>query len=448
MQIAEQRILSFVRFAELNKWSANSTTFEWMKSSYPLVPLSKVLKRVKKPITVENDKLYKRVTVRLYGQGAYKRDELYGKEIGTKRQFIAQKGQLILSRIDARNGAVGIVSKDLNGAIVTNDFWLFDVKGAMPQYLMLVLSSDRFQQYWQTQSSGTTNRQRVDEEAFLESRIILPAIEIQKSLLDNYNSKIELAQNMRDRISSLQHQIWDYLLKELHISFDAISSEGLISLVKFKEITRWDPQYLLNNISVCSDEKMVNLSDVISDFMVDTSGRSLRISPQNYQENRFTYIGMENVEKNTGKAAPQAVLGKDILSQTVRVPPNYVIYGKLRPYLNKYWENSGPLDNVICSSEFFVFNTKGVERKYFIEVLSSQIIQRQLSFLYTGGRMPRINESDFMGLRIPLPSKDKQIRIVEYILKLRNNICELEKQISLSVCSAKKDFEEAVFGEA
>lgn len=30
-----------------------------------------------------------------------------------------------------------------------------------------------------------------------------------------------------------------------------------------------------------------------------------------------------------------------------------IIYGKLRPYLNKYWENRSATKNVVCSSEFF-----------------------------------------------------------------------------------------------
>ena len=34
-----------------------------------------------------------------------------------------------------------------------------------------------------------------------------------------------------------------------------------------------------------------------------------------------------------------------------------------------------------------------------MEILSSTIIQEQLTPLYSGARMPRINESDFMGLK-------------------------------------------------
>ena len=209
-------ILKTVNFANLSRWSVNSTLAQKINSNYPLVPLSQVMKRIKEPIYVKNDTLYKRITVRLYGLGVLQRDELYGRDIGTKKQFIARKGQLIISRIDARNGAFGIVPDELDGAIVTNDFWLFDVINAIPQYLSLVLSSEFFQQYWGSQSSGTTNRQRVDEDDFLMSKITLPSISIQEKLLTEYNSMKATAKCYEDKIVELNNQISTYL-KQLRL---------------------------------------------------------------------------------------------------------------------------------------------------------------------------------------------------------------------------------------
>ena len=217
-------LLKAVRFTNLNKWSANYALFTKIESAYPLVPLSNVLKRVKNSVVIEDEVLYKRITVRLYGQGVLKRDELYGKEIGTKKQFVAQEGQLIISRIDARNGAVGIVTPELDGAIVTNDFWLFDVQNALPQYLTLVLSSERFQQYWGTQSSGTTNRQRVGEEDFLKAKIVLPPLKTQKEILNKYNTAIALCKKNADDVKNLEQKIETYWLDVLGVKIVDILS--------------------------------------------------------------------------------------------------------------------------------------------------------------------------------------------------------------------------------
>lgn len=92
--------------------------------------------------------------------------------------------------------------------------------------------------------------------------------------------------------------------------------------------------------------------------------------------------------------------------------------------------------------------TKTFTRDDFTKILSSTIIQEQLTPLYSGARMPRINESDFMGLKIPLPSPQKQQEIVDYISEVRRKIATLQLQIPLHSQRAKKEFEEAVFGEA
>ena len=84
MLMAEQTLLHAVRFADLTKWSPNVSVFDQMQTNDPLVPLTKLLTRAKVPVDVEDDQLYKRITVRLYGQGVLQRDQIYGKSIGTK----------------------------------------------------------------------------------------------------------------------------------------------------------------------------------------------------------------------------------------------------------------------------------------------------------------------------------------------------------------------------
>lgn len=347
-------------------------------------------------------------------------------DIKTKKQYYVKAGQLAVSKIDARNGAFGIVPPEADGAIITGNFWVYDVNPEIANidYLILLLSSNVFVQAWQDCSNGSGNRLYLQEEKFLNYKIPMPEADVQKDLIRKYNTQLAEAKKDQDSIDNLQYQIEQYILKKLGISFKRSSFNGLIGTTYYKNLTRWDPTYLSNKIIINSNEKMIDMAAVIAHFMVDTSGKRLRINTKEDPDKKFAYIGMEHVEKNTGKVFMQQISGKDILSQTVRVPYDYIIYGKLRPYLNKYWENRSATKNVVCSSEFFVFDTKNINRIYFMEILSSTIIQEQLTPLYSGARMPRINESDFMGLKIPLPSPQKQQEIVDFFCTacLRINI--------------------------
>src|SRR5690606_9175884 len=149
----------------------------------------------------------------------------------------------------------------------------------------------------------------------------------------------------------------------------------------------------------------------------------------------FRYIGMEHIEKDSGVLLElNEVKGKEIKSQTLRVPYNYLIFGKLRPYLNKYWLNDTDFDNIICSSEFFVFDvTEDVDRLFFKYVLSSNFIQAQIADKSSGARMPRINESIFYNLKFPLPKIETQKEIASKISQMLNQIESLNNQSEVNI---------------
>ena len=139
--VNEFSILKFILFSELEKWNISEILNGKISGKYKSQPLTNFLVRNKEAIEIKRDVLYKQITIHQFGEGVSLRCEKYGKDIKTKRQFVAKKGQFIISRIDARNGSFGIVPDSLDGAIVTNDFWLFDIKNAVSQFLVLLLSS-------------------------------------------------------------------------------------------------------------------------------------------------------------------------------------------------------------------------------------------------------------------------------------------------------------------
>lgn len=164
------------------------------------LPLSKLLIRNKTPINIESSIVYKRATIKLYGKGLSIRDEEVGSKINTKKQFLIKKDQLLLSKIDARSGAFGIVPKELDGAIITGNFWAFDINENFVNrdYLSYLLSSKKFYSICKDASSGVTNRKYLNETKFLAMEIELPKIEDQNKLiteLNNYKNKIDELQN-------------------------------------------------------------------------------------------------------------------------------------------------------------------------------------------------------------------------------------------------------------
>jgi type I restriction enzyme S subunit len=147
--------------------------------------LGDVLKRSEESIVLQADSEYSEITVKLWGKGVILRGRVMGATIAGSRRFCARAGQFILSRIDARNGAIGIVPSGLDGAVVTNDFPLFnlDIQRIDPNYLGWLGRTSGFVELCRRASEGTTNRVRLQEDRFLRLEISLPPLAEQQRVL-------------------------------------------------------------------------------------------------------------------------------------------------------------------------------------------------------------------------------------------------------------------------
>jgi type I restriction enzyme S subunit len=166
------------------------------------VPLGSLLKKSEEVIWPVADVRYTEVTVRLWGRGVVARGDVDGLQLVGQRRFRARPGQFIASRIDARNGALGVVPTSLDGAIVTNDFPLFDVdpERLEPAFLNWLSRTERFVELCRRASEGTTNRVRLKEERFLALEIALPAVEEQRRIVARIEAiagKIDEARRLR-----------------------------------------------------------------------------------------------------------------------------------------------------------------------------------------------------------------------------------------------------------
>ena len=149
------------------------------------------LKRVRVPVQIEDGKLYKRVTIKIKHQGISVRDEVFGIEIGTKSQFIVKEGLFLMSKIDARYGAFGIIPSEVDGGIITGNFWAYEVDKSVVniECFNLFISSQSFYDICEKASSGTTHRKYISEDIFLNLEIELPIFTDQLKLVEDFKCK-------------------------------------------------------------------------------------------------------------------------------------------------------------------------------------------------------------------------------------------------------------------
>jgi type I restriction enzyme S subunit len=136
------------------------------------------------------------------------------------------------------------------------------------------------------------------------------------------------------------------------------------------------------------------------------------LMPSDYPTKRFRYVGMEHLEAGQW-AEPQGVevSGAEIRSQVVFFRPGLVLYGKLRPYLNKVLV---PRYEGVASTEFVPIAPR-------LDVLSPEYLGAYLrtprfvayaTASTTGSRQPRTRLDALWSAPQPQPPHKQKRRIV------------------------------------
>ena len=204
---------------------------------WPSIPFGQLLTRVKDDIAVDDLTIYSRVTIRMNGNGVLLRDRVVGSEIGTKRQFVARAGQFVLSKIDARNGAFGVVPPECDNAIVTGNFWVFqfDVDRVCSSYFRYLSRSPKFVDACVRASDGTTNRQYLQEDAFLRMEVHLPPLKEQESIVRRLDTLGDKARQVNEHLDAIERDA----ARLLAVSFrDAIANAHLLPMAEVAPLVR------------------------------------------------------------------------------------------------------------------------------------------------------------------------------------------------------------------
>ena len=186
--MSEMVYTKIVKRSDLSSWSVKPI-FDVANINYnPIykkVRIGSVVSMSKDVIYIEPNVEYTRLTVKLFNKGIQERDTIIGTLIGTKRQTRVKGGQFIISKIDGKSAAFGIVDSHLEGAIVTPDFMVYDINTTkiLPEYLELVLTNEAILNWFSNSSSGTTGRRRLSQKVFENTLIALPPIDEQRRLV-------------------------------------------------------------------------------------------------------------------------------------------------------------------------------------------------------------------------------------------------------------------------
>lgn len=150
------------------------------------------------------------------------------------------------------------------------------------------------------------------------------------------------------------------------------------------------------------------------------------------------YVGLEHIESQTarfsGSIEPQSVK-----SSTFRFSTEHILYGRLRPYLNKVL---APDFEGHCSTEIFPIKPgPALLREYLLYWFIADETVERINGTCTGARMPRANMQTVMGFDFPLPPLPEQRRIVGILDEAMAAIATAKANTEANLANARAVFD-------
>ncbi|MGH9340057.1 MAG: restriction endonuclease subunit S [Acidobacteriota bacterium] len=147
------------------------------------------------------------------------------------------------------------------------------------------------------------------------------------------------------------------------------------------------------------------------------------------------YVGLEHIEAHTMRLLGHG-RGADVKSAKTRFSTGDVLYGKLRPYLNKV---AVPDFSGICSTDILVFSeSPDLDPRYLANFLNQLWVAERAHHLSNGVELPRVDWKSLSQLAITFPaSRSQQRAIVQQIESARS----LQASASEHLATARRAIE-------
>jgi len=151
------------------------------------------------------------------------------------------------------------------------------------------------------------------------------------------------------------------------------------------------------------------------------------------------YVGLEDISSGgtgefTGSMEPQGDK-----STTFEFGPSHLLYGRLRPYLNKVYR---PDFEGHCSSEIFpMLPDECLDRGYLFHWITSDQVVEKINATSTGARMPRANVKEILEFPFPLPPLEEQQRIVAILDEAFEGLARARGHAKANLQNAQELFE-------
>lgn len=213
--------------------------------------------------------------------------------------FWVRPGDVVLSKIDLKNGAVGVLPEGWNNAVVTSHFKVYvpDTKRLDPRYFRLLLQTLDFKKWLWANRSGADGRTEVKLDVFEALAVPLPPLAQQKNLCDAYAQLQHQATQLEQEADAIERAGWQAFEQALGIAPPPPLPDAPVFVARFKDMERWSHEGMLRATLGDAGVQLANCP-IVELGSVATVSYGLQKSPANRPgAHARPYLRVANVQR-------------------------------------------------------------------------------------------------------------------------------------------------------
>lgn len=434
-EVAQARPRAFsVGFRGLQTWSvAAQFAVNWNWLDEVIRPLASILRRRNEAAleTLTPESMVTLLTVRFDGS-IEPREPVRIKDI-KGRLFRVYPGDVVFSKIDVRNGAIGLAPDDIDCMCVTSEFPVYSVNFQKTDsgYVKLLFRTVAFKKLLNSMISGASGRKRIQPTQLEGVKVPIPPLPIQQKIVAHWEAA-QLERAAADTaLSALVSELHSWLVKQTK-GFGQVT-RSKVFLANYENTQQWDVKAGRAAAFITANPDFFRLGDY-------TEECTETVRPWDEPEKEWPIYGVNNKE---GVFLSSMQAGKEFNAPYKKIEKDWFFHNPTRANVGSLGIVPEVPTDAITSPEYQVWRLKGGFLPDFMALmLRTDYFLALVAFNRVGGVKQRMYYANLAEIRLP-----------EIPAEVQKNFADRRQEILANIAAAngklaqrKKDIEKMILG--
>lgn len=431
--VLHNRVFS-ANFSEMDRWDPVSFhTIDWGWEGLERKKLSSFLRPRKEKIDQTVTPFSELTPVTIHFDGSIEPRSINAEKTYVMDMFSARPGDIIVSKIDLKNGAVAIVPEGWKNVAVTNHFAVYqpDLDIIVPEYFHLLIQANFFKSYLWRNKVGAEGRKEVKIDFFENVEIPLPNRELQNKIIRHWLEGHEEVHHAQKAVLALVGRL-EINLKQATKKFKTATKSRAFS-ASYSSSMQWDVKAGRAAAFIDANPGFVRLGDY-------TEECTQTVRPWEEPEKDWPVYGVNNKD---GVFLNSFQKGADFNAPYKRIEKDWFFHNPTRANVGSLGIVPDVPEDAITSPEYQVWRlTSGFLPEFMALLLRADYFLSLVAFNRVGGVKQRMYYANLAEIRLPLIPIEEQQRVANEYTSLLSKISDARTDLG----RRKSEIEKMILG--